>query len=62
MTETAMKTPVPVRFRPGEDKFLTEAKSATGLPKLELIRRGVRLLQRQQQIVHSYAFILDLGE
>ncbi len=54
--------PIPVRFQPGEDEFLHEAADATGLNISELIRRGVRLLQRQRESLQSYGFLLDLGK
>jgi hypothetical protein len=57
-----MKSPLPVRFRPDEDQFLRQATLATGIPTLEIIRRSVRFLKRQHDLVRSYAFIADLGE
>jgi hypothetical protein len=52
--------PVPVRFETEEDQFLREAQEATGMPVSEIIRRSVRLMKRQKQIVQSYGFILEL--
>lgn len=57
---SAAESPIPVRFFHAETGFLREAKSATGVPVVELVRRSVRLMQRQQQLLHSYGFILDL--
>jgi hypothetical protein len=54
------KGPLPVKFYEGENKFLRAAQRATGVPMVELVRRGVRLMERQQQLLHSYGFVLDL--
>lgn len=62
MNAQVMGTPIPTRFRGDEEQFLREAKDATGVSTLELIRRGVRLMKRQQEIVRSYGFILELSE
>lgn len=60
--KTATKgNPVPVRFLKSEDKFLHEAAAATGMPVSEIIRRSVRLMHRQQQILHTYGFLIDLA-
>ena len=53
--------PVPVRFKEDEEQFLEAAVLATGMPAAELVRRGVRLLRRQQQAAASFGFLIDLA-
>jgi hypothetical protein len=60
-SQTVGKCPLPVKFYGAEDDFLRSAHSATGVPMVELVRRGVRLMARQQHLFRSYGFILDLG-
>lgn len=56
----AAHDPIPVRFFDTEENFLHAANSSTGVPIVELVRRGVRLMQRQQQLCRSYDFLLGL--
>lgn len=54
--------PIPIRFKTEENTFLADAAAATGIPVCELVRRGVRLMKRQQQLVQGYGFIMELRE
>jgi hypothetical protein len=62
MSTTKRDGPIPTRFKTAENAFLIEAAAATGIPVCELIRRGVRLMKRQQQLVRGYSFIAELNE
>lgn len=53
--------PVPVRFGQAEDVFLQDAARDTGLPVSELVRRSVRLMKRQHQIVRGFHFVVELA-
>lgn len=53
--------PVPVRFGENENKFLAIARKQTGLPSSELVRRAVRLMRRQQELVRGFSFVVDLA-
>lgn len=55
------KGPLPVKFYPMESDFLREAHRITGVPMVELVRRGVRFLKRQQELSRSYGFITELA-
>lgn len=57
---TVGKGPLPVKLYPAEDQFLRAAHGVTGVSMVELARRGIRLMERQQRLFNSYAFILEL--
>jgi len=52
--------PVPTRFFEKEAAFLSRARQETGMPVSELIRRSVRLMQRQQEVQGTYGFVIEL--
>ena len=54
-------SPIPVRFTETEESFLREAATQTGLPSSELIRRAIRLMKRQQELVRGFSFVLELA-
>lgn len=54
-------SPIPVRFSEAETSFLSEAHQTTGLPTAELIRRAVRLMRRQRELVRGYSFVVELA-
>lgn len=53
--------PVPVRFTKAELDFLAVTTNRTGLNSAEVVRRAVRLMERQQRIGGSYSFLLELA-
>lgn len=53
--------PRPVKFDKVTDAFLNKAAHETGMNVSELIRRSVRLMRRQSQMLRGYGFILDLA-
>ncbi len=61
ISEKKKGTPLPVRFGDGEDTFLQAAARDTGLSVSELVRRSVRLMRRQHQLVNGYSFVIDLA-
>lgn len=52
--------PVPTRFFQHEAEFLADVSKQTGLPVSEIIRRSVRLMKRQKEILRGYGFIIEL--
>lgn len=56
-----MKTdPQTVRFEHQEQRWLSQAASLTGLPIAELVRRSVRLMQREIAQQNSYSLLITL--
>jgi hypothetical protein len=53
--------PVPTKFLTRERAILSEAKRVTGYSNSELIRRAVRLLGRQREVVNDYGFLVSLS-
>jgi len=60
-TTTAKTKPIPTRFDEPESAFLHQAAQATGMSVSELLRRSVKLMKRQKEVLNSYHFVLDLG-
>lgn len=58
-TESKTK-PIPTRFDQPEDQFLKEAAEVTGMSVSEMVRRSVKLMRRQRELVNSYSFVLEL--
>lgn len=53
-------SPIPTKFFASDTKIINAASQNTGLPNSEIIRRAVRLLGRQSEVVNGYEFILRL--
>lgn len=52
--------PVPTKFKTREKTILDDARKATGFSNSELIRRAVRLMGRQRDVVKRFDFLLEL--
>ena len=55
-----MTDPIPTKFRATDYDIIEDAVSKTDLNRSEIIRRAVRLLGQQKQIVNGYEFLLRL--
>jgi len=53
-------TAIPTRFPDADIQFLAELAAETGLPRSELIRRGVRVLRLLRQRGEGMGFLLEL--
>lgn len=56
----ALGKPKPIRFFPSDEKIISAATTATGMNRAEVLRRAVRLLDRQKNLVDGYEFLLRL--
>lgn len=52
--------PKPIRFSPSDEQKISKAATATGMNRAEILRRAVRLVDHQQNIVNGYEFLLRL--
>jgi hypothetical protein len=53
--------PVPVRFARADSLFLEDAAEVTGLCQAEIVRRAVRLVEREKRREGSFGFLIELA-
>jgi hypothetical protein len=56
----SLSDPIPTKFFAEDLAIITNATRETGLTRSEIIRRAVRLLGRQKEVVNGYEFLLRL--
>ena len=62
MNKTNQKSnPIPTRFESPEYDFIREVSSKTGLPRSEVIRRGVAALRRESKNHSDFGFLLAIA-